>query len=42
MMPCRNVQWKLRSQFEIMFDKTPYIVMLHRGHTYRFTGDRNN
>ena len=39
---CRNKQRVLRTQFDIMFGKTPYIVMLHRGHTYRFKGDRTD
>ncbi len=35
----RNVQWKLREKFDIMYKKTPVVVMLHRGHTYKYQGD---
>ncbi len=35
----RNVQWKLRDKFEIMYKKTPVVEMLHRGHTYKYQGD---
>ena len=37
-----NKQWRLRDQFDVHFGQTPYIVMLHRGHTYKFTGDVNS
>lgn len=33
-----NKQLRLRDRFEVLFNQTPYIVMLHRGHTYRYTG----
>ena len=26
----------------MLYGKTPHIVMLHRGHTYAFTGDIND
>ena len=37
-----NKEKRLRERFDILFGQTPYIVMLHRGHFYRYTGDVNN
>ena len=33
-----NKEMRLRDRFDVLFNQTPYIVMLHRGHTYKYTG----
>ena len=35
----RNTEWKLRDLFEIYYNTTPHVVLLHRGHTHKFMGD---
>ena len=35
----RNEQYTLRDTFNIFYNTTPQIVMLHRGHTYKYAGD---
>lgn len=34
-----NKETRMRHRFDILYGQTPHIVMLHRGHTYKFTGD---
>lgn len=34
----RNQEPKLRDLFDIVYKSTPRIAMLHKGHTYRYTG----
>lgn len=36
---CRNKEIKLRRSFNIMYHTTPTVVMFHRGHTYKYTGN---
>ena len=37
-----NKEPRLRDRFDVLFNQTPLIVMLHRGHTYRYTGNVND
>ena len=34
----RNKEPKLRDLFDVRYKSTPKIVVLHKGHTYRYTG----
>ena len=38
MFLCRNKNRELRHQFEISFQQTPWIVMLHKGHLHEYAG----
>ena len=34
----RNKEPKLRDLFDVRYKSTPKIVVLHKGHTYKYTG----